>query len=71
MREGYKPILQIIAKNPEVTQKQIADKIARAKCHRKLKALLDAGFIRRKRKRVDESFKYTITNKGLKYLGGN
>jgi len=68
VRRRYKPLLQIILENPNILQKQIAIRINKTRCQRELVALLNAGFVSRKKKRVDESFKYNITNKGLKYL---
>ena len=53
-----------------ITQKEISKMINRAKCYGKLLALFKAGFVNRTRNKVDESFKYLITNKGLEYLGG-
>jgi len=70
VRAEYKPILEIISLNNNITQKEISKMINRAKCYGKLLALFKAGFVNRTRNKVDESFKYLITNKGLEYLGG-
>ena len=67
VRKSYKPILKIIKENPRISQKQVATKINRVKCHRKLIALLNAGFITREGK-IGERFKYEITDRGTKYL---
>jgi hypothetical protein len=69
VRECYKPILKIILKSPNISSTDIAKKINKVKCCGKLLALYDAGFVKRDRTQVDESFKYAITDKGLEYLG--
>lgn len=71
VREEYKPILEFILKNPGISQKKVAINFQRIKYYRKLLALFKAGFVDRKRNRIDESFKYYITNQGLKYLEKN
>ena len=64
VRDCYKRIVSIISRNPDIDHRSIAKKINRKKCHRKLKALVDAGLITKKGK-IGESFKYKVTAAGL------
>jgi len=66
--ETYKKIAKIIHKNKGINSQQIAQLANRKKCHRELTALTEAGFLIRNRKKVDESFKYGITEKGYQWI---
>ena len=70
VREEYKPIIRVIQNNSGITHKEIANFIKKVKCHAELNALLSQGLVVREGK-PSESFKYTITDKGLKYLEKN
>ena len=71
VRDDYKLLVSIVALNPGVSQKAIAERINRIKCHRELRNLAENGFLKRYRNKVDESFKYYITTRGLKWIGGD
>ncbi len=66
--DTYKKIAKIIQKNEGINSQQIAQVAKRMRCHRELTALTEAGFLVRTRKRVDESFKYGITEKGYQWI---
>ncbi len=65
--ESYKQLLKIISTNSNISQKQIAKLANKVKCHRELNALADAYLVKKTGK-LGESFKYTITDEGLRYL---
>lgn len=68
IRDDYKEIVEIISQNPGINQREISDKIRRKKSNAKLKALLDAGYIKKEGK-TGETFKYEVTSPGLKWIG--
>ncbi len=68
VRDCYKGVVRIVKDNPGANNDKIFSIIKRKRNHRELKALTEAGFLIRNRNRVDESFKYHVTGKGLKWI---
>ncbi len=68
VKDNYRKIVKIIAENPGITQREIAKKINRTKCHSKLSALRKANYIK-KEGNPGQTFKYQATNLGLNWLG--
>jgi hypothetical protein len=68
VKEEYKKLVHIIAKNPGVTTKQLFKLIGKKHYWDELRALFRAGYVLRDRRKADESFKYHITTLGFKWL---
>jgi predicted HTH transcriptional regulator len=67
VRLEYKKILNIIANNPDITQKELSTKLNIKNTYRALRALLDAKYIEKEGK-VGETFKYRTTILGIYWL---
>jgi len=68
VRDCYKPIVKIISKNPGIDNNGLFKITKRKRNQRQLTALTDANFVSRNRKKIDESFKYYVSEKGLKWI---
>ena len=68
VREDYKIYVEIISKLPGITNKQLTEHTGKTKNQQELRSLVEQGFIRRKRTKVDESFKYYTTLAGILWL---
>ena len=61
-------MVSIIKDNPSIDNEGLFSLIKRKKNHRQLTALVEAGFLNRTRNRVDESFKYSVTEAGINWI---
>ncbi len=68
VKDSYKNLVSIIKDNPSIDNEGLFSLIKRKKNHRQLTALVEAGFLNRTRNRVDESFKYSVTEAGINWI---
>ena len=68
VRDNYKKIVRLIKENPKINNYEISKKLKNRGYRAELTALTEAGFLKRYRKRVDESFKYLTTEKGCDWI---
>lgn len=70
VRDCYKDIVRLVHIHQGISNEGISELIGRKRSHRELTALTEANFIKRVRKSINESFKYHVTEKGIKWING-